>query len=108
MNPILEINAPDFEREVLKSDQPVLVNFWADWSQPCRRLEPVLEEVAAVCNGRAKVVKVNADANPRLGMSYWIQSIPTLLYFINRQERARIVGTASKEAILAQLESLAR
>ena len=106
MKPILEINEPDFEREVLKSPQPVLVNFWADWSQPCRRLGPVLEEVAAACNGRAKVVEVNADNNPNLGMSYWIQSIPTLLYFTNGEVRERIVGTASKEAILAKLESL--
>jgi thioredoxin 1 len=106
MNPILEINEPDFEVAVLNSRQPVLVNFWADWSRPCRRLGLVLEEVAAACDVRAKVVKVNADANPRLGMAYWIQSIPTLLYFINGRDRARIVGTASKEAILAQLESL--
>ncbi len=105
MKPILEINEPDFEMEVLKSKQPVLVNFWADWSQPCRRLGPVLGEVAAACNGRAKVVKINADDNPLLGMSYWIQSIPTLLCFVNGEERARIVGTASKEAILAKLES---
>jgi len=108
MKPILEINEPAFELEVLKAEQPVLVNFWADWSQPCRRLGSVLEEVAAGCNGRAKIVKVNADDNPNLGLSYWIQSIPTLLYFINGEERARIVGTASKEAILAKLESLSR
>ena len=103
MKPILEISEPDFEMEVLKSKQPVLVNFWADWSQPCRRLGPVLEEVAAACNGIAKVVKVNADDNPRLGMSYWIQSIPTLLCFVNGDVRARIVGTTSKEAILSLL-----
>ena len=103
MRPILEINEPDFEVEVLKSKQPVLVNFWADWSQPCRRLKPVLEEVAAACNGIAKVVKVNADDNPQLGMSYWIQSIPTLLCFVNGDVRARIVGTTSKEAILGLL-----
>jgi thioredoxin 1 len=106
MNSILEINEPDFAREVLKSTQPVLVNFLADWSQPCQRLEPVLAEVAVACDGRAKVVKVNADANPELGMAYWIQSIPTLLYFIHGEMRAQIVGTASKEAILAKLESL--
>lgn len=104
MKPILEINEPDFETEVLKSKQPVLVNFWADWSQPCRRLVPVLEEVALGCNGRAKVIKVNVDDNPQLGMTYWIQSIPTLLCFINGEARDRIVGTASKEAILAKLE----
>jgi thioredoxin 1 len=106
MKRILEINEPDFAREVLKSTQPVLVCFRADWSQPCRRLEPVLEEVASASSGRAKVVKVNADANPQLGMTYWIQSIPALLYFVHGEECARIVGTASKEAILAKLESL--
>jgi thioredoxin 1 len=104
MKSILEINEPDFSREVLQSTQPVLVNFWADWSQPCRRLDPVLEEVAAACQGRAKVVKVNADDNPDLGISYWIQSIPTLLCFVNGQVGARIVGTASKEAILTVLK----
>lgn len=106
MKPIPEINEPDFEREVLESQQPVLVNFWAAWSRPCQILGPVLVEVAAACHNRAKMVTVNADANPQLGMVYWIQSIPTLLYFINGEERARIVGTASKEAILAQLNSL--
>jgi thioredoxin 1 len=103
---IPEINEPRFEQEVLKSKQPVLVNFWTEWSRPCRMLGPVLEEVAAGCNGNAKVVKVNADDNPALGISYWIQSIPTLLYFINGEERARIVGTASKETIFAQLNAL--
>ncbi len=106
MKPILEISEPDFYKEVLKSEQPVLVNFWAAWSQPCRVLESVLEEVAAGCDGKAKIVKVNADDNPNLGLSYWIQSIPTLLYFINGEERGKIVGTASKKAILAKLESL--
>ena len=104
MKTILEINEPDFEREVLNSKQPVLVDFWADWSQPCRRLGSVLEEVASACNGKAKVVKVNADNNPNLGMSYWIQSIPALLFFVNGEVKAKIVGTASKEAILAKLK----
>jgi thioredoxin 1 len=104
---ILEINEPEFEREVLKSGQPVLVNFWAAWSLPCGMLGPVLEEVAAACVGSAKVVRVNADDNPDLGMWYEIRSIPSLLYFINGEVRARIVGTASKEAILAKLGSLA-
>jgi thioredoxin 1 len=104
--PIPEIREPDFEMQVLKSKQPVLVNFWADWSQPCRRLGPVLEEVAAGCEGRVKVVKVNADDHPYLGLCYGIQSIPALLYFINGEAWAQIVGTASKEAILATLDSV--
>ncbi len=61
MKPIMEIHESDFEMEVLKSKQPVLVNFRVDWSQPCRRTRPVLGEVAAVCEGTAKIVKVNAD-----------------------------------------------
>jgi thioredoxin 1 len=103
---ILEINEPDFETEVLKSNQPVLVCFWAGWSQPCRRLAGVLNEVAAECNGRAKVVKVNVDDNPQLGMWYGIHSIPTLLRFVNGEVGGRIVGTASKERILATLKPL--
>lgn len=106
MKQILEIQQRDFELEVLKSKQPVLVNFWTDWSQPCRRLGPVLEEVAAACEGKAKVFKVNADDHPELGLWYDIQSIPTVLYFINGEERARIVGTASLESFLAKLNSL--
>ena len=106
MNSILKINEPDFELEVLKSEQPVLVNFWAPWSQPCARIEPVLDEVAAGCNGSAKVAKVNVDDNPDLGLRYGIQSIPTLLYFLQGRVSAKIVGTASKKAILAKLHSL--
>lgn len=108
MKPISEINEPEFEVEVLKSGQPVLVNFWAEWSQPCRRIGFVLDEFAAECNGKVKVVKVNVDDNPDLGMWYGIQSIPTLLYFINGNVVAEIVGTASKAAILAKLQSLTR
>jgi len=98
---IPEINEPDFEMEVLQSRQPVLVNFWAEWSQPCRVIEPVLDEVAAACNGRAKVVKVNVDDNPNLAFWYGIHCIPNLLCFINGEVNVKMVGTASKEAILA-------
>jgi len=103
MNPILEINEPDFEREVLKYTLTVLVSFWAPWSQPCGRIGPVLDEVAARCNGTARVVKVNVDDNPDLGLRFVIQSIPTLLYFFHGKVSAKIIGTASKEAILAKL-----
>jgi len=103
MRSIPEINEPEFEAEVLKSRRPVLVNFCASWSQPCRVLAGVLDEVAAECVGTVKVVKVNVDDNPDLGMWYGIQSIPTLVCFFNGEVKSRIVGTASKEAILARL-----
>ena len=107
MRSIPEINGTNFEAEVLKSKQPVLVSFWAAWSQPCQTLGPVLDEVAAECNGRVKVFKVNVDYNSYLELWFGIQSIPTLLCFVNGEVVATITGTASKEAILAVLKPLA-
>ena len=104
--PIIEIGEANFESEVLRWKQPVLVAFSAAWSRPCQILDSVVEEVAAACAGRVKVVKINADNNPDLSLVWKIQSIPTLLYFINGSLRARIVGTASKEAILSKLRSI--
>ena len=103
--PIIEIDEANFESEVRRWKQPVLVAFSAVWSRPCQILDSVLEEVATACAGRVKVVKLNADNHPELSFVWKIQSIPTLLYFIDGNLRARIVGTASKEAILSKLES---
>jgi thioredoxin 1 len=102
--PTAEVGEANFQTEVLKSSQPVLVAFWAPWSRPCQILHSVLTEVASACAGRVKVVQVNADNNPDLSLLYEIQSIPTLLYFVDGNARARIVGTASKEAIIAKLQ----
>jgi thioredoxin len=104
--PIIEIGEANFESEVLRWKQPVLVAFSAAWSRPCQILDSVLEEVAAACAGRFKVVRINADNNPELSLVWKIQSIPTLLCFADRNLRARIVGTASKEAILSKLRSV--
>ena len=104
--PIIEIGEANFESEVLRWKQSVLVAFSADWSRPCQILDSVLEEVAAACAGREKVVKINADNNPDLSIVWKIQSIPTLLYFVDGNIRGRIVGTASKEAILSKLRSV--
>ena len=86
--------------------QPVLVEFWAPWSRSCQVVDSVLQEVASACAGKVKVVKVNADDNLDLSLWYDIQSIPTLLYFIRGNPCLRIVGTATKQAILAKLRSL--
>jgi thioredoxin len=96
----------NFEAEVLKSKQPALVAFLAPWSRPCHILDAVLEEVAAACAGGVKVVKVNADDNPDLSLWYEIQSIPTLLYFVDGSLRAKVVGTASKDAILSKMHTV--
>jgi thioredoxin 1 len=103
---IKEINEPEFETEVLRCTQPVLVGFLTGWSKPCQLVEPVLDEVAQACNGNAKIFKVNVDDNPDLGTIYGVQSIPMLIFFINGMVRAKIVGMVSPKAILAKLNSL--
>ena len=101
--PIVEIGEANSEWEVLRCK---LLAFSAAWSRPCRILDSVMEGVAAACAGREKVVRINADNNPDLSLVWNIQSIPTLLYFVDGNLRARIVGTASKEAILSKLRSV--
>jgi thioredoxin 1 len=101
---LLAIAAEDFKAEVLESTQPVLVEFWSPWSQPCQVFDSVLRELASACAGKVKVVKVNADDSLDLSLWYQIHSVPTLLYFVRGNPCLRIVGTATKEAILAKLE----
>jgi thioredoxin 1 len=102
-----EINEANFETEVLKSNQPVLVDFWAEWCGPCKMLSPVLEEIAAEQAERVKVVKVNVDNNPQLAARFGIQSIPTLLYFADGKVIHQTVGVVGKKAIVEKLERLA-
>jgi thioredoxin 1 len=106
--PTVHVDEAGFESEVLKSELPVLAAFWAPWSRPCHVLDSVLDEVATACAGSIKIVKVNADDNPDLSLWYEIQSIPTLVVFVDGQIRAKVVGTASKEAILSRLQSVLR
>ena len=101
-----EINGPAFETEVLRCAQPVLVGFLAGWSKPCLLIEPVLDEVAAACDGNARIFKVNVDDNPDLGTIYSVQSIPMLIFFLNGTVRGKIVGMVSSKAILTKLNSL--
>ena len=94
------ITEETFRAEVLESKQPVLVKFWTPWSRPCQILDPILQELARDWAGKVKVVKVNADDSLDLSLWYEIQSVPTLIYFVEGKPCSRIVGTASKEAIL--------
>jgi thioredoxin 1 len=107
MKTTIEINEANFESEIRQSNQPVLVDFWAEWCGPCKMLAPVLDEIALEQAGRVKVAKVNVDSNPGLAARYGIQSIPTLLYFVNGEVRDQTVGVLSKRAIAAKLENLA-
>ena len=101
---VVAITGADFNAEVLESKQPVLVGFWSPWSQPCQVLDTVLQDVARDLGGKVKVVKVNADDSIDLSLCFDIQSVPTLLCFVNGKPWLRILGTASKEAILAKLK----
>ena len=106
MKATIEINEANFEREVLRSNQPVLVDFWAEWCGPCKMLAPVLDEIALEQSGRVKVAKVNVDTNPGLAARFGIRSIPTLLYFAGGEAREQTVGVLSKRAIVSTLEKL--
>lgn len=103
---VLDLPRGGFEREVLRSPQPVLAVFETPWSRPCRILDRVLGEVAREAGGELKVVRVNADDDPELSIWYDVQSVPTLLYFVGGLLSARFVGTASKEAILSKLRAV--
>ena len=105
---IVEIGQANFEAEVLQSKQPVLVTFFAPWSRACQTIGPVLDEVAIACAGSVKLVKVNADNNPDLGLLYEIRSIPALLFFVGGSLRRKLIGTVSKEAVFSQLKKFSQ
>jgi len=100
----LEFSDQNFEEDVLKSPQPVLVDFWATWCAPCRMMSPTVDAIAAEYAGRAKVGKLNVDENITVASRYGIRSIPTLLLFKAGQIQEQVVGSASKDAINRMLD----
>ncbi len=101
---VTDVNDNSFETDVLQSDKPVLVDFWAAWCAPCRMLAPTVDAVAEKYAGNANVVKLNVDENPSVSQRYGIKGIPTLILFKNGKEEERVVGATSKEAISRMIE----
>ena len=101
---VTEVSDSSFDKDVLQSDKPVLVDFWAAWCAPCRMLEPTVDAVAEKYMENARVVKVNVDDNPSISQRYGIKGIPTLILFKGGKEEERVVGATSKEAIARMIE----
>lgn len=104
---VLTITDANFQAEVLQSDKPVLVDFWAPWCGPCIQLGPVIDEIADARSGTMKVGKVNVDENSQIAGRFRINSIPALLFFKGGEVRDQLVGRVPKADILAKLDALA-
>jgi thioredoxin 1 len=102
---LFEFTDNNFESEALKSDKPVLVDFWAPWCAPCRMVGPIIEELAGNYSNKIKVGKLNTDDNPGIASRYGIMSIPTILLFKNGEIVERIVGAAPKKDFEKMLSS---
>lgn len=100
----LEFTDGNFKEEVLESDLPVLVDFWAEWCGPCRMVGPIVEELAEEYDGRVKIGKVDVDVNQQVAMQYGIRSIPSLLIFKNGEVVDQVVGAVPKAQLSRQLD----
>ena len=105
-SPFIILTEDNFEREVLKSEQPVLVDFWADWCAPCHQIAPVIEELAHEFDGSATIAKLNVDEEPQVARRYGIRSIPSLLFFRSGEAVHRIAGVQPKRVLSEKLAEL--
>ena len=102
----IDVTDASFASEVLSSDKPVLVDFWATWCGPCKMVAPVLEQIAAEQTGRLRVAKLDVDANPQTAAQFQVVSIPTMILFMNGQPVKRIVGAKGKAALLREISEV--
>lgn len=102
----LEVTDDSFSNEVLKSELPVLVDFWAEWCGPCKMVSPIVEELSNEYNGKIKVTKLDVDSNPKTAANYGIRGIPTLLMFKDGAAVDQIVGAIPKQQIAERLDKI--
>lgn len=106
MSKEIEFTDANFDSEVIKSDTPVLVDFWAPWCGPCKMVAPIVEEISSEYQGRLKVGKVNTDDNQRVAMEYGVMSIPTLMIFKGGEVVERIIGAQPKTALTTKIDAV--
>ncbi len=105
MSNVIELNDSNFENEVVKSDLPVLVDFWAEWCGPCKMIAPSVEKISEEYSDKLKVGKLDVDSNPNISSTFGIRSIPTLLIFKNGSPVDQIVGAVSKDVISSKVDN---
>lgn len=101
---VIEISDADFESEVLKSDLPTLVDFWAPWCGPCKAITPVIQEMSEAYDGKVKFTKMNVDNNPETPGKFGIRAIPTLIFFKNGEVVDQVTGAVGKDQLTAMVE----
>ena len=104
-NSVTHVSAKTWDAEVLRSNLPVFVDFWAEWCGPCRMVGPAVEQIGKIMAGKVKVAKLNVDENQQIAMKYGVQSIPSLILFKGGKEVARTIGAAPKETYMKFIES---
>jgi len=103
---MIDVTDANFEKEVLESKNPVLVDFWAEWCGPCRMVAPIVKEIGQEFEGRVVVAKLNVDDNPEVSNKFGIRNIPTILFFKNGQIVDKQVGAVQKNVLLAKVEAI--